>query len=141
MAKRTESSPAKSAERWSNHEHVTPAIQSEAQKLVDRAGTPELAKHAVDEAVQTAASAGLGSAHDQFARQWGFPSYLAMFEASDPIVSAGGKQWCVTALAEDRWILWNDDDLVAAGPYPTREAAEREALASERDAAESDTAV
>jgi hypothetical protein len=141
MAKRTESSSAKNAERWSNHEHVTPAIQSEAQKLVDRAGTPELAKHAVDEAVQTAASAELGSAHDQFARQWGFPSYLAMFEASDPIVSAGGKQWCVTALAEDRWILWNDDDLVAAGPYPTREAAEREALASERDAAESDTAV
>jgi len=141
MAKRTESSSAKSAERWPSHEHITPAIQNEAQKLVDRAGTPELAKHAVDEAVQSAAAAGLGSAHDQFARQWGFPSYLAMFEASDPILSAGGKQWCVTALAEDRWILWNDDDLVAAGPYPTREAAEREALASERDVADSDTAV
>jgi hypothetical protein len=83
----------------------------------------------------------LGSAHDQFARRWGFPSYLAMFEGSDPILSAGGKQWCATALAEDRWILWNDDDLVAAGPYPTREAAEREALASERDVADSDTAV
>jgi hypothetical protein len=135
MTKRTQkSSPAKNSEHWQAHEHTTPAIQNEAQKLVDRAGSPELAKHAVDEAAKSAASAAVpGSAHDQFARQWGFPSYLALFEASDPIASAGGKQWCVTALTEDRWILWNDDDLVAAGPYPTREAAEREALASERD--------
>jgi hypothetical protein len=140
MAKQAKSSPTNQRQHWSAHEHTAPSVQNEAQKLVHHAGSPELAKHAVDEAAQSAASVS-GSAHDQFARQWGFPSYLALFEASDPIASAGGKQWCVTAVAENGWILWNDDDLVAAGPYPTREAAEREALASERDDSGFDTAV
>ena len=118
-AKRSSPTPP---EAWQEHEHVAPPVQNQAQKLLDEAGSPELAKRAVDAAAKTQPLPV--SAHDQFARQLGFASYLSLFEASTPIKSALGKQWLVTALRTDQWILWNDSDLIVAGTYPTREAAE-----------------
>jgi hypothetical protein len=112
------------AESWQEHEHVVPHIRAQAQKLLDEAGSLDLAKHAVDAPAKPQAAPD--SAHDQFARQVGFASYLALFEASTPLTSAMGKQWLLTALRHDQWILWNDTDLSIAGTYPTREAVERD---------------
>jgi len=120
-----------SSETWREHEHVAPPVQIQAQKLLDEAGSPDLAKHAVDAAAKTQPLPA--SAHDQFARQLGFASYLSLFEASTPLMSAVGKQWFVTALRTDQWILWNDSDLAAAGAYPTRETAERAVPSSGSD--------
>jgi len=36
------------AEDWSEHEHVSEQIQREAQKLVDQAGSPGIAKMAIE---------------------------------------------------------------------------------------------
>jgi hypothetical protein len=126
-------SNATGAETWQEHEHVAPPILNQAQKLLDEAGSPDLAKHAVDAAAKTQPLPV--SAHDQFARQLGFASYLSLFEASTPIMSAVGKQWLVTALRTDQWILWNDADLTVAGTYPTREAAERAVSSTDSDRA------
>ena len=40
-------SPASDSE-WTQHEHVSQPSRMDAQRLVDQAGTPELAKHAID---------------------------------------------------------------------------------------------
>ena len=124
MKRKDKPSEANTSEAWGEHEHVAPPVQVQAQKLLDEAGSPDLAKHAINAAAATS-PATAGSPHDQFARQLGFHSYLSLFEASTPAGSAEGRQWFVTALKQDRWILWNDTDLVAAGDYPTRDAAER----------------
>jgi len=119
-----------SPETWQEHEHIAPPVQIQAQKLLDAAGSPALAKHAVDTAKTQPLPA---SVHDQFARQLGFTSYLSLFEASTAVRSAVGKQWFVTALRTDLWVVWNDSDLTTAGTYPTREAAERAVPSSARD--------
>jgi hypothetical protein len=118
------------AETWREHEHVSTPVENQAQRLVDEAGSPELAKQAVDSlgafsGSKATAQSLATSAHDQFARELGFASYLSLFEASTPIKSAAGRQWFTTALRNDQWIVWNDADLEVAGTYLTREAAER----------------
>lgn len=42
------------AEEWQMHEHIAPPIQIQAQKLLDDAGSPGLAKQAIDAAAGTA---------------------------------------------------------------------------------------
>lgn len=37
---------------WHEHEHTTPAVQIQAEHLLDAAGSAELAKHAIDVAAQ-----------------------------------------------------------------------------------------
>ena len=123
-----------SPEAWQEHEYVVPPVQIQAQKLLDEAGSPNLAKHAVDAAAKTQPLSA--SAHDQFARQLGFASYLSLFEASTPLRSAVGKQWFVTALRTDLWVVWNDSDLSTAGTYPTREAAGRAVPSSASDSSD-----
>jgi hypothetical protein len=114
---------------WQEHEHLTTPIENQAQKLLDEAGSRERAKHAVDVVASTQAASGrslaIGAAAEQFARQLGFASYLSLFEGSTPVASAAGKQWFVTALKTQEWVVWNDDDLSIVGTFPSREAAER----------------
>lgn len=43
-----DSQPLLDAADWNEHEHVSDQVQLEAQKLVERAGTPELAKKAIE---------------------------------------------------------------------------------------------
>ncbi len=117
-------------ETWQEHEHIAPPLENQAQRLLDEAGSPELAKHAVDSVAKyqppaTNAQALATSMHDQFARQLGFVSYLSLFEASTPMGGTAGKQWFLTALRSDLWVVWNDTDLTTKGTHPTREAAER----------------
>jgi hypothetical protein len=69
------------------------------------------------------ASAAAEGPPDRFARQVGFASYLDLFETSRPIASADGKAWCLTRLAGDQWIVWNDRDLTIAAQYATQDEA------------------
>jgi hypothetical protein len=109
---------------WSAHEHIATPVQIEAQKLLEQAGSPELAKHAVDVA---AIGRGEGSPQDQFARRLGFASYLSLFEDSSLLFAQQDKQWFVTAIRNGEWILWNDADLMVTGIYATKDAALRAA--------------
>ena len=104
-------------------------VEAQARRLLAEAGSAELAKHAVDAAIQAEPAAG--SPGDKFAAEWGFDSYLSLFEASLPLASVGGKNWCVTAIGSDHWILWNDADLVAT-QHSSREEAERRVVTAGR---------
>jgi hypothetical protein len=110
-----------SATEWENHEHLTAPLQAHAEQLVKEAGSPELAKHAVDSAA--ASSNEPAPDKDAFARQSGFTSYLDLFEASTPAGTADGKNWFLTALPGGGWITWNDADLTANGPFDSPEDA------------------
>jgi hypothetical protein len=115
--------PHENRPEWAGKEHsdLPAPIEAQARRLLAEAGSAELAKHAVDAAVKAEPAAG--SPGDKFATEWGFDSYLSLFEASLPLASVGGKNWCVTAVGPERWILWNDADLVAT-QHSSREAAE-----------------
>lgn len=103
-------------------EPLVPPVQAQAHKLLAEAGSPEIAKQAIDSAVGDKMA---GSPGDKFAAQWGFDSYLSLFEGSIPVASVGGKNWCVTSISGGGWILWNDADLVATR-HSSREEAERQ---------------
>lgn len=61
---------------------------------------------------------------EDFARHWGFASFLEMFEASKPVGAADGKKkWLLTALRGGKWLLWNDGELHAARVFDSREEA------------------
>jgi len=61
---------------------------------------------------------------EEFARRWGFASFLEMFEASTPVGDAGGKKkWLVTALRGGRFLLWNDGEIGSAQEFESREEA------------------
>jgi hypothetical protein len=93
-----------SAQQWSGHEHVAAPIQLEAQKLLDQAGSPDLAKQAIDAVAEAQA---LNSPRDELARHAGFPSWSALEASSVPLSGADGNCWFVTPLADERWIAWN----------------------------------
>ena len=97
---------------WNEHEHLAPALQMEAEKLISQAGSAEMAKRAIDAIADTWVE-DPKTRHDKFAREWGFASYLSMLQCSMSISAAREKNWCVTAVKDGRWIMWNDEDLVA----------------------------
>lgn len=105
-----------------SHSQPSPQIHDQAQKLLAQAGSSELAKHAVDAAARDRSS---GSPGDKFACEWGFDSYLSLFEASHPLASVGDRNWCATSIRGGNWILWNDADLVGI-VCSSREEAERQ---------------
>lgn len=104
-----------------SHADTSP-VHAQAHKLLAEAGSAEIAKHAVDTAARDNVT---GSPGDKFAVQWGFDSYLSLFEASTPVASVGGKNWCLTSARGKGWLLWNDADLVAT-QHSSREAAEQQ---------------
>ena len=55
-----DANPAGQAAEWHDHEHVADQVQLAAQQLVEQAGSPELAKHAIEvvEKRQTDSSGG-----------------------------------------------------------------------------------
>jgi hypothetical protein len=108
--------------QWIMHEQHADQTRQEAQRLLDVAGSVERAKAALEDAAEPAEAAEQISP-DAFAKQLGFASYLDLFEASTPISSADGKAWCLTRLAGDEWIVWNDRDLAIAGRFATQDDA------------------
>jgi hypothetical protein len=109
------------------HEPRATPVETQAQKLLEQAGSPELAQQIVDSAAVTVPH---GSPQDEFARSLGFASYLSLFEDSTALSADREKQWFVTAVQRGQWILWNDVDLEEFGRFPTRVAAERAVAAS-----------
>ena len=117
---------SKAAEGWKEHEHVAGPVQNEAQRLIDDAGSPELAKKAIDSAAQEHVKQPVQrseSEKDRFAHNHGFRSYLELFEASTTMSQTDGKNWFVTALPGGKWIKWNDQDLHTECMYNSSEEA------------------
>jgi hypothetical protein len=71
---------------------------------------------------------------EEFARRWGFASFLEMFEASTPVGDAGGKKkWLLTALRGGRFLLWNDGEIGSAQEFKSREEALARIAATSRE--------
>ncbi len=107
--------PLPSAELWSEHEHVASHVELEAKKLLVAAGTSEIAKHAIDLASGVDASgADQGEA---LAEAIGFRTYRALLESSTHGPKIGDRQWYVTSICPNEWILWNDRDHAVVGVF------------------------
>jgi hypothetical protein len=105
---------------WTQHEQVSPQIELEAKKLVQAAGSPEMAKQAID-AVEHALPET--KKDDDLALALGFLSYRSLLEASTKGAHIAGYQWFLTAIRQDEWVLWNDRDLEVVGVFETKEDA------------------
>jgi hypothetical protein len=103
---------------------ASPDEVAEAQQLLQAAGAPALAQHVV---ASTDPAATESSARDDFARRWGFPSYLEMFEASQR--AAQGREteggWLITHTGGDQWIVWNEKELAVRDTFATLNEAQR----------------
>jgi hypothetical protein len=93
---------------WQEHEHVHEQAQSEAERLLESTGTPELAKHAIDVAQERKLIVE-PAARDQLARRVGFDSYEALQGASAPFKTAG-RTWYLVPTADGDWVAWNETD-------------------------------
>ncbi|MGE0759059.1 MAG: hypothetical protein AB7O38_18720 [Pirellulaceae bacterium] len=118
-------------QEWKEHEHVAPAVQVEAEKLVERAGSAELAKQAIDEVSQQ--EKRLAAQREELARQHGFPSLDAMLASSIRLSAPDGSAWWATEIQHEGWMIWSDRELAVKRRFPTLEACHR-FLASERGA-------
>jgi hypothetical protein len=105
---------------------LSEGVELEAQKLIHQAGSPSLAKRAVDKADERESVPDFRQ--DQFAARWGFASRKALLAASKPLPGDGVCSWWATAVEGRRWIVWSDDDMSAEAKFPSLEAAREWAL-------------
>ena len=108
---------------WNQHEHVAPAIELEAQQLIDHAGSPDLARQAID-----AASHHFVEPHpppDELAQQWGFESHVHLIASSTAMTARDGSPWWVTEIREQGWLVWTDQTLAAPQQFPSLDAVTR----------------
>lgn len=91
---------------WSGHEHIAPPVQSQAQQLLDKAGSPELARHALEEAARE--QAGGKSYIDGLAERWGYASRHELLAASISITSSQGELWWLTPVGAKGWVAWTE---------------------------------
>jgi len=100
-------SEPKSSADWQQHEHVTAPLQAQAQKLLEEAGSPELAKHAVDEAArQHTEQAG----PEKLVQEWGFGSWDELITLSTNLIAPDGASWWITPHHHQGWMLWNHNE-------------------------------
>jgi hypothetical protein len=108
-------------------------VEQDAQRLIHQAGSPSLAKKAVDQAAERETIPDFRQ--DQFAHRWGFTSRQEMLAASRPVNGVQGQSWWATAVADQRWIAWSDDNLSADHTFPSAQEAkewiDRQASAEE----------
>jgi len=100
---------------------ISKGVEQDAQRLIHQAGSPSLAKQAVDQAAKREAIPEFRQ--DLFAQRWGFNSRQEFLAASHPVMGARGQSWWTTAVGTQRWIAWSDDDLSAQDTFPTEGAA------------------
>ena len=110
---------AKTARTWSTHEHLADSVSLEAQRLVNMAGSVELAKQAVDAAVE----ATPGGEHGPLADELGYPSSAEMLKATITVVAADGCQWRVTLDRRGRWVAWSERHAGVRRYYPAKDDA------------------
>lgn len=120
---------------WAQHENISEAAQKAATELLEETGSPELAKHAIDQAARRVANEPNGQRQqanrDHFARELGFRTYDDLVSASPAINADDKHRWHVTQVTRDQqqfWTAWNEQELATRGQF-----------ASEQEAAESIT--
>jgi hypothetical protein len=107
---------------------VLKGIEAEAQKLLHEAGSPQLAKHAIDTAARRETIPDFRE--DTLAQNFGFKSREEMLSASKPITAPDGTAWWATRCPkDDRWSLWNEDFIDADNTYGSLEEARRHVYA------------
>lgn len=100
---------------------IPKGVEMHAQKLIHEAGSPALAKDAVDGAAQREMIPDF--VEDLFGQRFGFASRPELLAASKPVTAADGTPWWTTAIGGDRWIVWNQHDMSASQTYATLEQA------------------
>jgi hypothetical protein len=112
--------------QWREHEHSSETTNLEADKLVQSTGSPELAKHAVD---QMQARADAAPPHEQTAdqdaaaRELGFDSFDALVKASVAFPVERGRTFFVCELSDGRWIRFDRDTWPRHDAFRTRDEA------------------
>jgi hypothetical protein len=106
---------------WQQHEHISAQIELDALRLLADAGTPELAKFAIDSVEEQQRD----RARAEFARTLGFTSYSDLLAASSGVATPGDQLWFITMLTDGEWIGWNFLDVQVGVKHPTREDAVR----------------
>jgi hypothetical protein len=97
-------------------------VEADAQKLIHQAGSPSLAKKAVDQAAEREGVPDFRQ--DLFAQRFGFAARRDMLAASKPLAGQDGKSWWATAVDGKKWIVWSEGDMSAEDKFPTLEAAQ-----------------
>jgi hypothetical protein len=100
---------------------IPQGVEMQAQTLIHQAGSPALAKDAVDGAAERETIPDF--CEDLFGQRFGFASRPELLAASTPLTAADGTSWWVTAIEGNRWIVWNQDDMSASKTYATVQAA------------------
>jgi hypothetical protein len=100
---------------------IPEGIEMQAQTLIHQAGSPQLAKNAVDGAAERETIPDFRE--DQFSQRFGFASRRELLAASTPLTAADGTPWWTTAIADNRWIVWNQQDMSALKTYSSLQEA------------------
>ena len=100
---------------------IPEGVEMQAQVLIHQAGSPVLAKNAVDGAAQRETIPDFRE--DLFGQRFGFASRAALLAASTPVTAADGTSWWTTAIEGNRWIVWNQEDMSASQTYSTLQEA------------------
>ena len=121
MADPQDAGPNQTAD-WAEHEHIAPPVQSQAQRLLYEAGSPELAKHALE-----VAAGELPGSHpdllDELAERWGYRSRHDLLAASISVASSHGQMWWLTPVNGRAWIAWSEHPGPTSDVLPTLEHA------------------
>jgi hypothetical protein len=102
----TPDEPPPHVEQWQEHEYQADSVQLQAKKLIEKTGSPELAKHAVDQATP---SVPAGEERESHARAFGFESYATLYLASEPLIGPEGEPWRAARLGSGKWIVWQNE--------------------------------
>lgn len=119
--------PDKTSADWQQHEHVSVPTQAQAQKLLDEAGSPEIAKHAVDEAAKERSEGPTREEErkKEIVRESGFASWEMVKALSTILVASDGLTWWITPHRQTGWMLWNQHDAQAPKLFASLEEARR----------------
>jgi hypothetical protein len=104
-------SPPPQSSQWSQHEHVAAPVDAEANRLIAVAGSPELAKQAVDSAGVASEQPPPVRSLEELARRTGFAGRSELLSASTPLSAPDGSLWWATAVDGNRWIVWRLEEL------------------------------
>jgi hypothetical protein len=107
---------------------VSSQTQREARALLKSTDSPELAKQAVPSSARQ--SDAVTARQDAFGKRNGFASYLEMFEASKPLGESDDKDFLITNVGPEQWIVWNDENLEVVRTFKSLEEAKQQMRAT-----------
>ncbi len=106
---------------WAQHEHVADPIEIEARRLISAAGSPDLAKQAVESAAESQSRGPTIRSLEELAVQAGFASRMELLAASTPLNAPDGALWWATAVKGNRWIVWRLEELAIEPTFASQE--------------------